>query len=128
MERDHAQIALLRCEAEIKQACERNETVGRLINPTVRTNVMDHLDQLSLVLTTTQEKLKESEQRFRESEEARAEISRSVEGFLHLRDQRRHEHQDETARQLQIDLDEVVMRQWSYSDIGDALPSAGFSE
>lgn len=125
MERDIAQAAVADCRQQIERACQLNETVGGLINPAIRANVTAHLEKLALILKAAEERLKISEQRFRELDRVRAEITQDVEGFTHLRDLRREEHRDEVNRQQQIELDEVVMRQWSRHDVG---LSAGLSE
>ena len=68
------------------------------------------------LILAAQEKLKQSDQRLREANQVCTEITRDVEGLLHLRAQQLAEHTDEVARQQQIVLDEVVMRQWSLRD------------
>jgi len=40
-------------------------------------------------------------------------VTQQVEALLHLRSQRWEEHHDEGNRQQQIELDDVVMKQWS---------------
>ncbi len=127
MERDAAQAAVLRCQQQIEQACRLNESVGGLINPAIRANVTAHLEQLGRILATSRERLKVSEQRFRETDRVRAEITQDVEGFTHLRNLRRDEHRDEVNRQFQIEIDEVVMRRWSVDGADDPLPSTGMS-
>ena len=121
MERTHAENAVRHWELQLERACHLNETVGSLINPAVRTNVTAHLEQLAISLAAAKERLKVSEQRFRELERVRAEITQDVEGLSQLRDLRRQEHRDEVNHQQQIELDEVVMRQWSAKDADDAL-------
>jgi flagellar biosynthesis chaperone FliJ len=123
-----AQAALERANAEnlvrlwtgqIDRACQLNESVGGLINPAIRANVTAMLDQLGANLAAARERLKLSDQRFRELERLRAEIYQDVEGFEQLRDLRREEHRDEVNHQIQIELDEVVMRQWSKKSVDD---------
>ena len=125
MERDAAQAAVADCLRRIDEACHLNEQVGQLINPAIRANFTAHVEQLGGILATARERLKVSELRFRESERVCAEITRDVEGFTHLRDVRQQEHREEVNRQQQIELDEVVMRQWSRHDEG---PWSGTSE
>ena len=128
MEREAARLEVLQCQQRIDRACQLNESVGGLVNPTIRANVTAHVDQLGAILAAAQERLKVAWQRFREQDRARALISEDSEGLLHLRDQQRHEHRDDLARQQQIDLDEVVMRKWSLRDNGDASISRGLPE
>ena len=51
----------------------------------------------------------------------RAEITQAVEGLAQLRQMRQTEHRDEINRQLQIELDEIVMRKWSARNGDDTL-------
>ena len=69
-----------------------------------------------------------AEERFRERDRVRTEISRDAEGLSLLRDQRRVEHRDEVAWQQQIDLDEIVMRKWTFRDDDDPPITPGFPE
>jgi len=128
MERTSAENAVRHWLQQIEQSCQLNESVGGLINPAIRANVTAHLEQLGVILATARERLKVSEQRFREQERLRAEITQDVEGLTHLRDMRRQEHRDEVNRQQQIELDEVVMRRWSALEADDTFMSAGMSE
>ncbi len=113
IERDAANAEVHDITQRIRKACNLNEVVGRSIDPGARMNAVRHVEQLGRVMQAAEERLKLAEQRFREAEQERTEITQSVEALLHLRRQRQTEHNDETNRQLQIELDEVVMRQWS---------------
>ena len=128
MERNTAETAVHHWIQLIERACQLNETVGSLINPAIRENVTAHLEQLGANLAAAKERLKVSEQRFREQERLRAEIIQDVEGLTHLRDLRRQEHRDEVNHQQQIELDEVVMRRWSADNADDTSLSAGMSQ
>jgi flagellar export protein FliJ len=116
MQREAAQGVVLEIQRQIEQACRLPEQVGKLIDVTARQNMTGHLQNLGRSLTAAQEKLKQTEQRLREADQARAQVTRDVEGLLHLRSEQLVEHGDEVARQQQIVLDEVVMRQWSMRD------------
>jgi flagellar export protein FliJ len=128
MERDAAQARVRECQEQIEQACELNETVGGLINPMVRANVMAHVEKLVKTLAQAREKLKLAEQQFRDTDRVRNEIAQDVEGLLLLRKQQRLEHSDEATRQQQIELDEVVMRQWSSHSADEPSLPAGMPE
>jgi flagellar export protein FliJ len=128
MEREKANAGVLDCLRQIERACQLNETVGGVINPAIRANVTAHVEQLGQILAAARERLKLAEQRFRETERVRADISQDVEGFTQLRDLRKQEHRDEVNRQQQIELDEVVMRQWSADGADDTLLTTGMSE
>jgi len=128
LERDSAHAAVLHCQQQIERACQLNESVGTLINPAIRTNVTAHVEQLGEILLLARERLKVAEQRFRETNRVREEITQDVEGLSGLRDMRRLEHRDEVIRMQQIDLDEVVMRKWSARDADDTLFSTGIPE
>jgi len=128
LEREAALAEVDRIQQQIVRACQLNESVGGSIDPSTRINAVWHVEQLGRVLTAAQEKLKLADQRFREADRERMEITQSVEALLHLRGQQRNEHRDETARQQQIDLDEVVMRQWSIDDEQDIAMPAGLLE
>lgn len=127
-ERDAASGVVSRYQQQIEQACQLKETVGGLINPAIRANVMAVVEQLGKTLVAARERLKAAEQRFRETDRVRKEITQDVEGLTQLRDLRRHEHRDEVSRQQQIELDEVVMRKWSVHDADDTLLSTGMLE
>jgi|GEM_PF-2282684 flagellar biosynthesis chaperone FliJ len=128
MERNNADNAVRHWLGQIERACQLNETVGGLINPAIRANMTAHLDQLAANLAAARERLKVSEQRFREQERVRAEITQDVEGFTKLRDLRRQEHRDDVIHQQQIELDEVVMRRWSKQGADDSLLTPEMSE
>jgi flagellar export protein FliJ len=117
-----------RIQQQIDRGCQLNESVGGSIDPGARCNGVWHVEQLGRVLTVAQEKLKQADQRFREADRVRTEITQSVEALLHLRSQQRNEHRDEASRQQQIELDEVVMRQWSTDDEQDVVVPAGLME
>lgn len=121
LERTAAITAIQECQTLIDGACQINEVVGGLINPAIRSNVTAHLDQLTRNLAACRERMKIAEQRFREQDRVRAEINQDLEGFKQLRELRRREHHDEVNRQLQIELDEVVMRRWSANGADDSL-------
>ena len=128
LERERELAEVSRIQSQVDRACQLNESVGGLIDPGARLNAVWHVEQLGQVMTAAQEKLKLADQRFREADQARMEITQSVEGLLHLRGQQRNEHRDEAARQSQIELDEVVMRQWSVDDENDIVLPAGLME
>ena len=116
MQRELAFAEVHSIQAEIDRACQLPEAVGMPVNISSRENIVQHLRILGQTLTAAQEKLKQCEQRLREANQVCTEITRDVEGLLHLRAQQLAEHTDEVARQQQIVLDEVVMRQWSLRD------------
>ncbi|MEK6257846.1 MAG: hypothetical protein AABP62_04420 [Planctomycetota bacterium] len=128
LERELALAEVNRIQQQIERACQLNESVGGSIDPRARINAVWHVEQLGRVLTAAQEKLKLADQRFREADRERVEITQSVEGLLHLRGEQHNEHRDEAARQQQIELDEVVMRQWSTDDEHDVVMPAGRME
>ena len=128
MERDSARLDVDRCQQRIDDACQLNETVGGPINPTIRANVTAHLEQLAEILSIAGKRLMVAEERFREIDRVRTEISRDAEGLSLLRDQRRVEHRVEVAWQQQIDLDEIVMRKWTSRDDDDPPITPGFPE
>lgn len=116
MQRETAFVEVQAIRQEIERACQLPEQVGRLIDVSARQNVTAHLQALGRTLTAAEEKLKLTEQRLREASQVLTQITKDVEGLLHLRAQQLAEHTDEVARQQQIVLDEVVMRQWSMRD------------
>ncbi len=122
MERETVLAERVKIEQEIERTCQLPEQPGHLINVSSRQNVAAHLQLLGRTLTATQEKLKLMDQRLREANQALTQITKDVEGLLHLRTQQQQEHRDEVNRQQQIVLDEVVMRQWSMRD-ADATAS-----
>ncbi len=123
MERAAAAAEVERIRQQITEACELPEVVGGVIDPDSRVNSARLIEFLTRTLTVAQEKLKGADQRFREVREECTKVTQSVEAFLHLRSQQRIEHRDETNRQQQIELDEVVMRRWSGNGLDElALP------
>lgn len=127
-ERDAAVQVVRTYEQQIEQAGHTNEKVGGLINPAIRTNLTAHLEYLAANLATNKERLKLAEQRFRETDRVRTGINCEVERLSQFRDQQKHGHHEEVMRLQQIDLDEVVMRQWSLNGADDPLLSSGMSE
>lgn len=121
MERDAARTSVANWQKQIDRACQSKETAGSLINPATRTNLTAHLEQLGNSLALARERLKAADQRFRETERVRAEITQDVEGLSQLRQTRQQEHRDEINRQLQIEIDEIVMRKWSARNGDDTL-------
>jgi flagellar biosynthesis chaperone FliJ len=87
-----------------------------------------HLEKLTANLKKAQERLKVAELRFREKERVRREVSEDAEGLKLLRSQQLTEHREESDRQQQITLDEIVMRKWSMSGADDAEMITGFPE
>ena len=116
MQREAAFAEVQDVQQQIERACRLPEQVGRLVDLSARQNVVAHLQTLDRTLTAAEEKLKLTDQRLREANQVRTEITKNVEGLLHLRVQQQEEHRDEVSRQQQIVLDEVVMRQWSMRD------------
>lgn len=127
-ERDAAAQVVRAYEQQIEEAGRTNERVGGLINPAIRTNLTAHLEYLATNLATNKERLKLAEQRFRETDRVRTEINCEVERLSQFRDEQRQAHHAEVVRLQQIDLDEVVMRQWSSNGADDSLLSTGMSE
>jgi hypothetical protein len=121
LQRESALASVRVWEQQIESSCQSKETAGSLINPAVRANLTAHVEILTASLAKARERLKVAEQRFRETERMRAEVSQAVEGLSQLRDVRRQEHHDEVTRQLQIDLDETVMRKWFSRDTDPSL-------
>jgi len=115
-QREAAQAEMIDVLVQIEKACQLRETVGQEVNVAARQNATSHLQSLGRILTASEEKLKLADQSLREAQGVCAEITREVEALVHLRTQQQLEHQDEVARQQQIVLDEVVMRQWSMRD------------
>ncbi len=123
LERAAAAEEVERIRQQITEACQLSEVVGGEIDPDTRVNSARLIEFLTRTLTVAQEKLKGADQRFREVREECTKVTQSVEAFLHLRSQQRIEHRDETNRQQQIELDEVVMRRWSGNGLDElALP------
>ncbi|MBS0202390.1 MAG: hypothetical protein JSS49_05775 [Planctomycetes bacterium] len=116
MQRELALADVQGIRRQIELACQLPEQVGQVINLSARQNVAGHLQELGRVLTAAQEKLQAREQRLREASQVCTQITKDVEGLLHLRVQQLEEHREEASRQHQIVLDEVVMRQWSMRD------------
>lgn len=123
LQRDAAQSAVTALEDAMQTLCRRPESAGQLVSVAARLALVAHLQVLQRDLTAANEKLKVAEQHVREADLARTQITRDVEGLVQLRAQQLAEYHDEMARQQQILLDEVVMRQWSVRD-GDALSSS----
>jgi flagellar export protein FliJ len=120
-ELDAAKTIVVSWQQQIDVACQSKETAGTLIIPATRANLTAHLEQLGNSLAIARERLQGAEQRFRETERVRAEISQAVEGLSQLRQLQQREHRDEINRQLQIDIDEIVMRKWSARNGDDTL-------
>ncbi len=116
MQREAAFVEVQTVQQQIDRACRLPEQVGRLVDLSARQNAAAHLQALSRTLTAAEEKLKLTGQRLREADQVRTQITKEVEGLLHLRALQLAEHRDEVNRQQQIVLDEVVMRQWSMRD------------
>ena len=100
-------------ERRIERACRLPERVGRSIEPALREQSLRCAQQLGESLQEAQETLKGAERRFREAQKHYTAVTQQVEALWHLRSQRWQEHLDEATRQQQIELDDVVMKQWS---------------
>jgi flagellar export protein FliJ len=116
MQREAAFDVVREVQRQIEAACQLPEAAGKLVNLSARQNMAAHLQQLGKTLNSATESLQKADQRLREADQVRTQITKDVEGLLHLRVQQLEEHTDEVARQQQIVLDEVVMRQWSMRD------------
>lgn len=115
-QRDMADEGVLAVHRQIASECQLLDQHSLTADISVRQNAMLHLDRLDRDLTAAREKLKLADQRLRETQKVRADITQEVEALVHLRSQQQMEHRDEVARLQQIVLDEVVMRQWSMRD------------
>ena len=112
-EQEVARAAVRELERRIERACRLPERVGRSIEPALREQSLRHAQQLGESLQVSLESLKGAERRFREAQKHYTVVTQQVEALLHLRSQRWQEHLDEATRQQQIELDDVVMKQWS---------------
>lgn len=115
-QRESAVAEIHRIQNLIDLASRLPEAPGKLVDLSARLSIADHLQILTQTLTASQEKLKKADLRLREAKDAYTRITKEVEGLLHLRAEQFAEYRDEVARQQQIVLDEVVMRQWSMRD------------
>ena len=113
LDRDTAQAEVTHLHEQIQNTCRLNEAVGQPIEPTQREQSLRHAELLCQTLRGAEEKLKAAERRFREAQSQRAAITQEVEALLHLRTRELTEHQDDVARRQQVELDDVVMKQWS---------------
>lgn len=100
-------------ERQIDLACRLSERVGQSIEPALREQSLRRAEQFCGPLQEAQKTLKVAELRFREAQSQLKAVTQQVEALLHLRSQRWQEHQNESARQEQVELDDVVMKQWS---------------
>lgn len=128
LERDTAHADVERVQHQLLQTCRLDEAVGRPVEPHLRIQTLRHAEQLSQTLGTAQEKLKTAELRFREANRQRTEVTQEVESLRTLRQRQWRDHRDEAARQQQVELDEVVMQQWSAQNVRDASLAGGQSE
>lgn len=112
-ERVVAQESVQELERRIDITCRLSERVGQPIVPALREQSLRLAQQLSETLQTAQETLSAVERRFREAQAHYTAVTQQVEALLHLRSQRWEEHVDEVSHQQQIELDDVVMKQWS---------------
>jgi len=112
-ERAAAQETVQELERRIDITCRLSERVGQQIVPELREQSLRHAQQLSESLSAAQMTLAAAEQGFREAQSHYTSVTQQVEALLHLRSQRWEEHHDEGNRQQQIELDDVVMKQWS---------------
>jgi flagellar biosynthesis chaperone FliJ len=122
IQREAAYTDLLNVQQQLERACHLPEQAGRLVDLPARLNVAEHLQTLGRTVTAAGEKLKLADERLREADRVRREITKDVEALLHLRIRQQADYEDDVARQQQIVLDEVVMRQWSMRD-ADATAS-----
>ena len=108
-----ARAAVRELERQIDVTCRLSERVGQPIEPAIREQSLRRAQQLCETLRPAEDRLKATERRFREAQSQHTAVTQQVEALLSLRSQRWQEHQDETARLQQIELDDVVMKQWS---------------
>ena len=127
-ELEAARSVVVELERQIDATCRLPERVGRLVDPALREQSLRLAQQLCETLQPTQDRLKEAERRFREAQSQHTAVTQQVEALLLLRSQRWQEHQDEAARLQQIELDDVVMKQWSRSSTDSAVESTGFAD
>ncbi len=113
MDHDAAVSEVRRIKSDIQNACRLPERVGQPIEPALREQSLRLANHLSQGLQLAEDKLKAATQRFREAQNHRTAVTQEVEALLHLRTQQLEEHQDEATRQQQIEIDDVVMKQWS---------------
>lgn len=112
-ERATAQETVQELERRIDITCQLSERVGQPIVPEYREQSLRHGQQLCESLDTAQKALAAADQRLREAQTQYTEVTQQVEALLHLRSQRWDEHHDQRERLQQIELDDVVMKQWS---------------
>lgn len=108
-----AQTAVRELQRQIDVACRLPERVGRPIEPVLREQSLRLAQQLELSLRPARDRLKAAERHYREAQNQHTAVTQDVEALLLLRAQRWQEHLDEANRQQQIELDDVVMKQWS---------------
>lgn len=116
MQREAASAEFDNVQRQIERTCQLPEQAGRLVDIAARQNRAEFLQTLGRTLTAAQEKLQKADRQLREANQVHTQITKEVEGLLHLRAQQKAEHGEEVDRQHQIVLDEVVMRQWSMRD------------
>ena len=124
-ELEAARQVIVELQRQIDATCRLPEQVGRLIDPALREQSLRLAQQLCETLRPAQDRLKEVERRFREAQSQHTAVTQQVEALLLLRSQHWQEHRDEAARLQQIELDDVVMKQWSRDS---AAESAEFAD
>ena len=112
-ERELAEGEVRRLEGEIQLACRLSEQVGQPIQLSLREQSLRRVELLNETLCPVKERLKTAERHFREAQMAHTAITQNVEALLHLPSRQWEEHQDEVARRQQMELDDVVMKQWA---------------
>ena len=112
-EQEMARATVQDLERRIESAGQLSERIGRPIDPALREQSLRYARRLGETLQEAQEILKGLERRFREAQSRHTAVTQQVEALQQLRSRRWQEHLDEAARQQQIELDDVVMKQWS---------------
>lgn len=127
-ELEAAQAVVRELQRQIDAACQLPERVGRPIEPALREQSLRLAQHLEQSLQPAQDRLKATERHYREARNQHTAVTQDVEALLLLRAQHWQEHLDEVNRQQQIELDDVVMKQWSRRaavlDFDDAGPVA----
>ncbi len=112
LESAFSEVATIQAQL-VKAARITGVQAGELIDVGARIQTFQYMDRMNQLQTQAEETASEAEQKLLQADKHRRVATIDAEALNFLHEQQIKQHQQQTARELQNQMDEVAMQQWA---------------